>query len=337
MNKIGLAWTPSCDIRFSAYQLWRWSELTLGDTGRWRSPWPWLTVFCLLTAMGVGRRAGRRRQMLSLALLAASIGGVILSDHSSAEEPAGSARRPSAPQQRGSASSELPASARLILETTERGGTSEIFYVDEPLRPGTRYSYQLFVLTSDGASSASDIAEAETLPLPTATPTLTRTPTVTHTPTATRTITPCPTRQKTRSTSGLGVGANASQATRTWVIADQVLQSRPVTLTVGGLLCWQPEGCGTLKGVQVGPEGYRCPEDNSDCLLDPLLDLHARFYYQVNDGPAQVVPGAGTFSVASLQQGDRVFLDINDHHYENNSGGFSVELRYTYRNCSAGP
>jgi hypothetical protein len=336
MDEITLSWTQSVHLQFLAYELWRWSGLTIGDTDRWRSPWPWLAVFAVFLAVGLGRRPGSRRRSLSAALAAASLGGLILSTHSSsAKDEPGAARVGMDAQRRGLPSPSLPPTAELVLRTTNR---FKLGYIDKPLQPGIPYSYQLFVLTSEGISSASNVAEAETLPLPTATPTLTPTATVTRTPTPTSTITPCPTSERTISTSGLGVGANASQATRTWVIGDLVLQSQPITLTVGGLLCWQPESCGTLDGVRVGPEGAPCPQDNSDCFLDPFpIDNHARFYYQINNGQPQFVPRAGTFSVALLEQGDRVFLDINDHHYENNSGGFSVELRYTYSNCTAGP
>jgi hypothetical protein len=121
MDEIRLFWTPSFDFRFSAYQLWRWSALTVGDTSRWHSPWPWLMVLSMLLALGLSRRPRQRRPGLFAALVAASVAALILSTRSTAEDAAGIARVVSETQRRGSYGLFLPATAQLILETTDRG------------------------------------------------------------------------------------------------------------------------------------------------------------------------------------------------------------------------
>jgi hypothetical protein len=224
-------------------------------------------------------------------------------------------------------------------------------HLDTGLQPNWSYAYQLAVVTSDGALGWSNIVIAHTLPLPTptapptrtptntprrsATPTKTSTPTATatKTPQPTATSTPCGPKIRTFLTQNLGTQGNSPT---TWTIGDEPVGD--ATLNVTGLLCWNIEICG-LPLATVGPEGVPsvgqdgvCP-GNFDCELDPLpgFDNHARFYYRVNSGPFRTVPGAGQYQVAGLRKGDRVFLDVNDHHYENNTGGFRVTLRYQYQ------
>jgi hypothetical protein len=349
-DEIGLSWNRSLDFRFTAYQLWRWSGLTVGDTGRWRSPWPWLTVLCVLLTLGLSRRSGRRRSGLVVVLATASAGALILSTRSNAEDAAGTAKVGTIVQTYGSSSLLLPETAQLILEMTDRGKPDGISHVDKPLRPGTRYMYQVLVLTSDGASSGSNIAEGETLPLPTATPTLTPTATVTPSPTATGTSTPCPEPTKVLSISNLG---SPSRPSHSWSISDEIVSGRPVTLSVDGQLCWNTEAeCSVLFGTLVGPYGAPvepgggvCQNQPIECGQDPAVpgfQRHAMFFYHLDpNGTHQFVTGPQTpflFPIPGLRKNDVVFLRVNDGNPGNNSTyGFGATLTYTYRDCTAGP
>jgi hypothetical protein len=211
------------------------------------------------------------------------------------------------------------------------------------LRPGTLYSYQLFVLTSDGASSGSNIVEAETLPLPTATPTLT------PTATATLTVTPCPEGQRTLIANGIGVSPEPYGGVN-WTISNEVVETKPKTLAVSQTLCWEDSGC-AVGQVTVGPAGAP-PQvcfNQPDCLNPPLPDPnapHAAFFYQHNNGPPQLARGDPndpslppyTYpDIPGLKRNSRLHLNINDSVTSNNTGGFRAELRYTYRDCTPGP
>jgi hypothetical protein len=344
MDEISLAWTRSDHFEFLAYELWRWSGLALGDRGRWRSPWPWVTLLSVLLALSLSRRPGRRRQSFSLALAAASLGVLILSSRSSAEDEPGAARVGADAQHRGSSDLSLPPTAQLILRTEDRG---KLEYLDKPLRPGTPYSYQLFVLRSDGVTSASNIAEGETLPLPTATPSPTAT--VTPTVTATPTVTPCPESQRTLIANGIGVGPQPYGGVN-WTISDDVVETRPRTLAVSQTLCWQNSGC-EVGQTTVGPAGAppRVCIEQSDCVYPPIPDPnapHAAFFYQHNNGPPRLaggdpndpsLPPYAYPDIPGLKRNSRLHLNVNDSVTNNNAGGFRAELRYMYRDCSAGP
>ena len=190
-------------------------------------------------------------------------------------------------------------------------------------------AWRLFVI-DDAAGDSGQIAGGWSLTvtavdsLPSPTPTATRTPTATPCGLATRTLT----------TGSLGTAGNTPKE---WTIDERIVGA--ATLEVGGTLCWDNGIC-FLEGAVVGPEGISafevCPQQ-PDCSEDPLaFDNHGRFYYKVNSGAAVVVPHAGSFQVQGLRRGSRVFLDVNDHHYQNNVGGFSVSLRYDYQQeCSA--
>jgi hypothetical protein len=308
--------------------------------GRWRYPWPWVTLLSVFLVLSLSRRPDRRRQSLSLALAAASLEILILSTHSSAEDEPGAEPIDRDVEHHGSSEISLPPTAQLILRTEDR---FEVSYVDKPLRPGTPYSYQLLVLRSDGVTSASNIAEGETLPLPTATPTLT--PTVTATPT----MTACPESQRTLIANGIGVGPEPYGGL-TWTISDEVVETKPRTLAVSQTLCWQDSGC-AVPQTTVGPAGAP-PQvcfQQLDCLNPPVPDPnapHAAFFYRLNNGPPHLAGGEPndpslppyTYpDIPGLKRNSRLHLNVNDSVTNNNAGGFRAELRYAYRDCSAGP
>jgi hypothetical protein len=338
-SQVGLYWDQSQDPRFDRYELWRWSVQVLRDSGHSDQPWRWSVVMLLGAGLWrhfrIGPHRRRKSELASVALgITALCGAMLLT-------------RPG----RAQAGPQAPAPDAIRLSNFELLQTS---HIDTGLQPNWSYAYQLAVVTSDGAFGWSNIVIAHTLPLPTptprpsstptntprrsATPTKTSTPanTATRTPPPTSTSTPCGLQTRTFLTQNLGTQGNTP---RTWTIGDQVVGA--ATLEVTGTLCWNSEICG-LPLVTVGPEGAPatgqngvCP-GNFDCELDPLpgFDNHGRFYYQVNSGPFKTVPQAGSFQVQGLKKGARMFLDVNDHHYENNTGGFRVTLRYQYQpNC----
>jgi hypothetical protein len=333
-SQVGLYWDQSVDPRFERYELWRWSVQILGPSSPSSQPWHWALVLSLCVGLGSRLRRRPRRSRSEPAVL------LMLTALSSASLFSRPTRAQSGP--------DAPAPEATRLANFEQIQTS---HLDTGLQPNWTYAYQLAVVTGDGALGWSNIVIVHTLPLPTPTPPPTRTPTntprrsatptktsiptatATKTPQPTATSTPCGPKSRTLLTQNLGTEGNSP---KTWTIGDEVVGT--ATLNVTGLLCWNIEICG-LPLATVGPEGVPsvgqggvCP-GNFDCELDPLpgFDHHARFYYRVNSGPFRTVPGAGQYQVQGLRKGDRMFLDVNDHHYENNSGGFRLTLRYQYQ------
>jgi hypothetical protein len=338
MEQITLSWTECFDRRFSAFQLWRWSGLTLGTPGGWRSVALWLIAASVLVLLASRRRGFPWKLRLVALLAGASLGILVVSGRSMAENKMEASKEQAGVEPRGSSGLGLPANAQLIFQTSD---PNDRLYVDAPLQPGTLYSYQVLVLTDVGATSGSNIVSTETVPLPTATPTVT--PTITATPTST----PCaePTRRLLENNLG-----SPGRPQSSFTIPDDPLPSQPITLTVDGQLCYFADPgveCSFGFGTLVGPYGAPpevCFGQDVECGADPgdsIFRRHAAFFYQLgSNGLQQFVSGPNrpfTFQIPALHKNDVLNLRVNDGHPQNNSSyGFSVSLTYTYQNCTAG-